>query len=429
MIFTNDQRKMIVLSSFGGALEFYDFIIFVFFAKILSQLFFPAQDSVISLMATFGLFAVGYLMRPLGGILFGHLGDKLGRKKTFVATVILMAIPTFLMGFLPTYQQVGILAPILLIALRMLQGLSVGGEVPGAIVFVTETVPSQHRGLACAVIFFGLNMGLVFGSLLASLFTTWFTQEQLMTWGWRIPFCLGGLLGGLGFYLRRRMAETPLFQAVQQTAKWPIKEVLREYPGKIGQGVMLASLGAVLVSLLFLYMPTYLSTFFHFSLSKVMTLNTIMLSVFSFQVLLMGYWSDRVGYLKLMRFGMIGFILLSYPLYCLFTLQNDEWMIIAVVSLALLSSFITSCFPSILVGLYPTQVRYTGVALVYNIGFAIAGGLTPLFATSLIHWTDNLLSPSFYLATLALLAFVVTFFMRSEDRLRPHLPLSKPRAQ
>lgn len=417
MIFTKDQKKIIALSSLGGALEFYDFIIFVFFAKTLSDLFFPSTDPTIGLMKTFALFAVGYLMRPLGGILFGHFGDKLGRKKTFIATVMLMAIPTFLISLLPTYQQVGLLAPTLLIVLRLLQGLSVGGEIPGAIVFISETVAFKHRGLACAIAFFGINCGMMLGSLIAAVFDHCLTAEQLSQWGWRIPFFLGGIFGLLSFYLRRNMYETPLFEFMQknkQATNFPIKEVLKNYPVQVGQGAILTAFGATLVALLYLFMPTYLSTFFDYPLAQTMTINTVMLMVFSSIIIGMGYIADKFGYIKIMRIGMLGFVLLSYFAYSLFTFNNMSLVIIATVILSLMSSLITSTFPNLLVELYPTKVRYTGVALVYNLGFGVAGGLTPLIATSLIHWSHNRLAPSFYLMLVAGVAWIVSMYLKNK---------------
>jgi len=414
-MFTSEQKKIIALSSLGGALEFYDFIIFVFFAKILGGLFFPAADKTIVLMETFALFAVGYLMRPIGGIIFGHLGDKLGRKTTFIATVLLMAIPTFLIGCLPTYQHIGFLAPLALLVLRLLQGLSVGGEIPGAIVFVTETVPTEHRGFACAIVFFGVNLGLLLGSLVSTLFIRYLSSAELMQWGWRIPFLLGGALGILSFYLRKKLRETPLFSSLQQAhlcAKLPIKEVLLSFPTKIIQGAVMAAVGATLVSLLYLFMPTYLSTFFSFTLKKVSTLNTFMIAIFSLQVVLMGYISDKLGYLKMMRIGLVGLTIISYPLYKFFGLHDFVVVTVCIAILSFISSFITSTFPTILVSLYPTRVRYSGVAIVYNLGFGVVGGLMPMLVTSLIYWTHNLFVPGICLAATALIALVTTLFMR-----------------
>jgi MFS family permease len=415
MAFTQEQKKIILLTGLGGALEFYDFIIFVFFAKTLGNLFFPSSNSIISLIASWSLFAVGYLMRPLGGIILGHMGDRIGRKKTFLITLAGMAIPSLLIGILPSYQTIGIFAPILLILFRLLQGFCVGGEIPGALVFITELTPTKNRALVCSLIFLGVNSGLLLGSLLSTLLTHVMEPKTLLAWGWRLPFCLGGVLGIFGFYLRRQLHETPLFLALQtmrEQESIPLREILAKYSLQVGQGALLTGLGAVLVSLCFLFMPTYLSTFFHYKFDELMMLNTTLIFIYSFFPILLGYYADKWGYLKIFRCGALGLLLFSYPLYALFAWKSFYWVIFGTFILTGLGSLVISVFTSILVGLYPTPVRYTGVALVYNVGFAIAGGLTPLVVTWLIHTSGNRLIPSIYLMGFAGFAFLVSFFMR-----------------
>jgi MFS family permease len=415
MFLDKEQRKIILLTSLGGALEFYDFIIFVFFAKTLGGLFFPSADPIAALMASWALFAVGYLMRPLGGIVLGHVGDRLGRKKTFIISLMGMALPSLLIGILPSYQAIGILAPVLLVLLRLCQGFCVGGEIPGALVFITELTPPANRTLVCALIFFGVNSGLLLGSLVTTLLSHFMQPNHLLAWGWRLPFCLGGLLGILGFYLRRELRETPLFlqlQAVKKQHAFPLKTIFSNYAVQLGQGIVLTSLGAVIVNLFYLFMPTYLSTFFNFIFAKLMVLNTVLVCVFALLPILIGYYADKYGYLKLLRLGALGLFLFSYPLYSLFAWGKFVLVALGMVPLAAMGMLVTSIFPSILVNLYPTAVRYTGVALVYNLGFALAGGLTPLFVTWLIHQSGNRLIPSIYLMLFAGFAFIVSFFLR-----------------
>lgn len=415
MLFSQEQKKIILLTSLGGALEFYDFIIFVFFAKTLGSLFFPSSDPVVSLMASWSLFAVGYLMRPLGGIILGHMGDRMGRKKTFLITLIGMAIPSLLIGMLPSYQLLGILAPILLILLRLLQGFCVGGEIPGALVFITELTPTKNRALVCSLIFFGVNFGLLLGSLVTTLLSHLMGPKALLAWGWRLPFCFGGILGILGFYLRQQLHETPLFlqlQVEKKQTRFPLKEVLSRYSLQIGQGALIGSMGAVIVSLFFLFMPTYLNTFFNYPFNDLMGLNTLWILLFAVFPVLIGYYADKFGYLKLFRIGTLGLLLLSYPIYSLFTLKAFAWVVLGTFLLAGIGSIITSTYTSIMVGLYPTSVRYTGVALVYNLALGIAGGLTPLLVTWLIQSTGNRLIPSIYLMGFAGFSFLVSFFMR-----------------
>lgn len=417
-MFNSEQKKIIALSSLGGAIEFYDFIVFVFFAKILSQLFFPSSNATAALMSAFAVFAVGYFARPIGGIVFGHLGDRFGRKKTFIATVILMAVPTFLIGFLPTYQHVGLLAPCLLVFLRLLQGFSVGGEIPGAIVYASETAPVAHRGLACGIIFFGINMGLVAGSLVAALMTHFLTTEELMAWGWRVPFWVGGSLGIISFYLRSQMHETAFFKNLQLTQRLnyiPFVATIKQYPKQALQGFLLTGLQAVIISLFFLYLPTYLTETFHFPSKQVLALNTINIFIFSIFILISSYFSDKFGRKTVMRFGAVFLALCTYFLFLLFQLQQF-WIVIVVTTLCgMFASCVTACFASMLAEFYPTRIRYSGVALSYNFGF-ILGGVTPLIATALIQFTHNLFAPTFYLITMACIVLVTLFFVRETSK-------------
>lgn len=418
-MFTTDQKKIIALSSLGGALEFYDFIVFIFMAKILSTLFFPAVNHIAALMGVFAIFAIGYLARPLGGFIFGHFGDKYGRKKTFLCSVLLMAIPIFLMGLLPIYQTIGIWAPCLLVILRLLQGMSVGGEVPGAIVFITETIMSGRRGLAAGLILFGINMGMVMGSLLSALLVHLLNTQQLMSWGWRIPFLLGGMLGVVSYYLRKRMQETPIFQSWakrQEHIFLPIKEVVVCYPGRVLQGITLTALEAVMVSIFYLYLPTYLTSYFHFSLANSLWINTLNIFVFSIPVLFMSYLSDQIGRKKVMRIGIVFMCVFPWLLFELFKLHNFGIVFLVTSLCGLFASFVTGVFPCVMAELFPTRVRYSGAAICYNLGFGIIGGLTPLIATGLIHWTGNVLAPSWLIMIVAILALIAFLFMRETYR-------------
>lgn len=413
-MFTREQKKIIALSSLGGALEFYDFIIFVFLAKVLGELFFPSVDPAASLMATFAVFAVGYLARPIGGMLFGHFGDTFGRKKTFVATVILMAIPTFLIGVLPTYHSIGLWASSLLIVLRILQGLSLGGEIPGALVFIAETVVKERRGLAIGLILIGINSGMLLGSLLGA-WVTHLDNQHLMTWGWRIPFCLGGLLGVVSYILRKRMQETELFMtllAEQKHVQIPFKEILLRYPLKVIQGIFVVSLGATMVSVFYLFMPTYLSIYFHYPLSKLLTLNTINILIFSLPVLLMGHLSDRYGRKIIIYVGLAFFIVATYPLFLLFKDNNFNLVIMVTMICSLFASCVTGVFPCLLTELYPTKIRYSGTAICYGVGFGVVGGLIPLLVTVLIRTTHDVLIPASFLSVIAFVALIALFFMR-----------------
>lgn len=414
-MFTTTQKKMIALSSLGGALEFYDFVVFVFMAKVLGELFFPEVNPIASLMASLAVFAIGYLARPLGGILFGHFGDKAGRKKTFVATVLLMAIPTFLIGLLPTYHNIGITASILLVILRLIQGLSIGGEIPGAIVFVCESVAVGRRGFATALILLGINSGLLAGSFISGLLNYFLTHQQVLEWGWRIPFFIGGSLGIVSYFLRRQLRETPVFQLLCEQAnvvKVPCKETIHRYPAALLQGIALSSLEAVIISITILFFPTYLATFFHFPLGKLLLLNTFSILAFLIPVLIMGRWSDKIGRKKLILVGILFYMFLVYPLFYLFHYQVFSLVVLVSFLCSFFSSFVIGVFPCMNAELFPTKVRYSGVAISYNVGFGIIGGLAPLVATALINWSGNLLAPGWVLIFISAIALLAWFFTR-----------------
>ncbi|KGP62610.1 MFS transporter [Legionella norrlandica] len=408
------ERKIIFLASLGGALEFYDFVIYVIFAPIISQIFFPETDNLASLMSVYAIFAIGYLIRPLGGIAFSHFGDKYGRKKTFLFSVLLMAVPTVLIGFLPTYQHIGILSSIMLISLRLLQGLSIGGEIPGALTFTCEHVNPRSRTLACGVIFSCLNLGIFLGATISLILTKQLSHEQLLSFGWRIPFIFGGFLGVFSFYIRKQLAESPLFIAFKSTAentRIPFIEAITRYWQNILQGIGLTCLGSVMINLLFLYMPTYLSTILAYPKQQATLLNTINLAVYSFLLIFLCWCGDRLGRKPILLIGAAGFIFLSYYLFVTLSMQTTPSLIIALFIFGLLSSFIM-VYPSLLVELFPVPIRYTGIAISYNLAFAFFGGLTPFIATYLIQSFNNNLAPCFYLILSALLCFIAVLTIK-----------------
>ena len=255
--------KTLSLSALGGALEFYDFIIFVFFAAVVGKLFFPADmPEWLRQFQTFGIFAAGYLARPLGGIIMAHFGDLFGRKRMFTLSIFLMGVPTLAMGLLPTYAQIGIWAPLALLLLRIVQGAAIGGEVPGAWVFVAEHVPAKHVGFACGTLTAGLTSGILLGSLTATLINSLYSPQEVLDWAWRLPFLLGGVFGLCAVYLRRMLHETPVFTELQQrqslAAELPLKAVLREHRGAIALSMLLTWVLSAAIVVVILMTPTLL---------------------------------------------------------------------------------------------------------------------------------------------------------------------------
>ncbi|MCZ6469691.1 MAG: MFS transporter, partial [Candidatus Dadabacteria bacterium] len=282
---TSDHRvKNVVAGCVGNVLEWYDFALYGFFAPVIAKLFFPSDNQITGLLATFGIFAVGFLMRPVGAVIFGILGDKLGRKKALEISVIMMAVPTTLIGVLPTYETAGILAPILLTIIRLIQGVSVGGEFTGSISYVVENAPHPpgRRGFYSSWTVFSLLGGILLGSAIASLVTSVFSDAQLHSFGWRLPFLLGLLIGLIGLYLRTGLDESPAFKKMKEAgelSKRPITDAFKYHWKEILIVIGATCVGSVNFYMIFVYMTTYLSTETHLLLSTALDINIISMIV------------------------------------------------------------------------------------------------------------------------------------------------------
>lgn len=417
--FKISEIKVVSVAALGGALEFYDFMIFVFLANTISPQFFPATQHINSLLGLFGAFTVGYLARPIGGLVFSHYGDLRGRKNAFYVSIILMAIPSLLIAILPNYERIGFLAPSLLVLLRVLQGFAMGGEIPGAITFTFEHVASNRRGRAVVLIFFALSLATLFGQSVIALLHLLLTKDQFYSWGWRITFLIGAVLGLLGGYLRKNLSETPLFKVTEnvlQEKYIPSIFLLKNHFLPFIQGVSILCLGAVSMFLLFVYMPIYLVNFkIHqfIQADKVQLLNTVGLSVFSVFMLLFGYLSDYFGRKKLIIIGSFLLLVLPYPLFSVLLNSSFQMALFSLIILSFSFSLVASSYGAMLAELFPPKIRYTGVGLAYNVAFAAFGGTTPLIATSLIKITNNPLMPAYYLMLFAGLSLLGTLTIRS----------------
>ena len=416
---TPQQRKTLIAGSLGSVLEWYDFALFGYFAPVLAQLFFPSQDPLASLLSTFGVFAAGFLMRPIGGALFGHFGDKVGRKNALAASVILMAIPTTLVGFLPTHAQVGLLAPFLLTLLRLIQGLSVGGELTGSISFIVEHSPSSQRGFFGSWASCSIGMGILLGSAAGALVTSLLSQESMTSWGWRVPFVLGSLVGGVGLYLRMRMEEPESFQKLRQSgalSQAPLRDALAHHWQPIISTTLATWVLAVGFYMIFVYLTTYLSSETHIPLAAALELNTISMIVMLAFLPFMGALSDRYGRKPLLITGCIGMVMLAYPLFVMLSQESIPLDLVGQLAFALFLTMVWGTFPAMLVERFPTQVRLTCMSLGYNLGWALFGGTTPLLATYLIKETGSKLIPSLYLIVSGLISLVAIAKLRETAR-------------
>ncbi len=421
------QRRTLVAGSVGNVMEWYDFALYGFFAPIIAKQFFPSEDPLASLISTFGVFAAGYLMRPIGGLVLGRLGDRVGRKRALLLSVYLMAVPTALIGLLPTHAQVGVTASVLLMILRMVQGFSVGGEFTGSISFLAEHAPPERRGFYSSWTTGAAVTGILLGSAAGALATGLLDSEALNQWGWRIPFLAGLVLAFIGGYLRRTLDESESFKKLQidgEIPQTPLREVLSQHGAAIFKVFAAMWIFAGSFYMIFIYLTTYLSSETHVLLSMALRLNTAAMLLVLLLIPLMGAVADRVGRKPLLVGGSLGFALLGYPLFLLLQKGSPGLDMLALIVFATLTAMLQGAFPATLAELFPTRIRMTAVSTAYNLGQAFFGGTAPLVCTYLIKGTGSPMAPAFYLvfiSTVGALAFMALPETRNANPNEDHL--------
>lgn len=405
--------RIVFAASLGGGLEVYDFVIYIFFAPILSKLFFPNDDHLMGLLSTFLVFSAGFVTRPLGGLIFGFYGDRFGRKNGLVVTLLLMGLSTIIIGCLPTYHQIGVLAPIMLTILRLIQGLAIGGDLPGALTFVGEMSPIHHRGMNCAWIYFGINAGNLIACAVAGLITFAFSELHLIAWGWRVGFWLGAVILLIGLYCRSKLDESSLFLILKQRKLLlthpTIKLFNRENWGMLLCGFGIVGFWAVIVGQLFLYMPTFLHAIYGVTMHNALFYNTSNLIIFTLLIPVFGRLSDLWSRKKLVLIIAIAFLLFVYPSYYL---MKEHYIFIGFTILSILSAAFTGAVPAMLPEIFPTNIRYSAIALVYNVGFAISGAATPILISSLMHHEHISGIKALNLLAASLVAIVCLIFIK-----------------
>ncbi|MFB0722709.1 MFS transporter [Aeromonas salmonicida] len=409
--------KTLSLAALGGALEFYDFIIFVFFAVVIGELFFPADiPEWLRQFQTFGIFAAGYLARPLGGIIMAHFGDLIGRKRMFTLSILLMALPTLMIGLLPTYAVLGIGAPLALLGLRILQGAAIGGEVPGAWVFVAEHVPARRVGLACGTLTAGLTAGILLGSLIATAVNKNLTPAEVSEWGWRVPFLLGGIFGIVAMYLRRWLHETPVFAEMQANKalaeELPLKTVLRSHKGSVVISMLLTWLLSAGIVVVILMTPTYLQKVHGISPADALTANSLAILALTLGCIVYGRLIDALGSGPTFMLGSLLLAGSSYTFYHGLVAGTEQ-----LVPLYMLAGFavgIVGAVPYVMVNAFPAVVRFSGLSFSYNVAYAIFGGLTPMLVT--LWMKNDVLAPSHYVVSLSALGFAIGVLLWLQQR-------------
>ncbi|QXW01729.1 MFS transporter [Rhodococcus globerulus] len=398
-------KRAVKATMLGNAMEWFDFGVYAYLATTIGKVFFPEASGSAQLLSTFAIFAAAFIVRPLGGLFFGPLGDRIGRKKVLATTIILMAGSTFAIGLVPSYESIGMAAPILLVLLRLLQGFSTGGEYGGASTFVAEYAPDKRRGFFSSFLEFGTLAGYVAAAGIVTIIQTVVSPEELLQWGWRIPFLLAGPLGLIGLYLRLRLEETPAFQQMEQAEEHSLadestgkklRETLVENWRPLVLCIVLVATYNIAHYGLLSYMPTYLTNTLGYDESHGLVLMIVVMLVMMVGISYVGKLSDRVGRKPLLLSGFIGFFVLSLPAYLLIGVGNYVTVFLGLAILGGLLLLFVGVFPSVLPALFPTGIRYGGLAIGYNLAVSIFGGTTPLVLTALESSTgSNLVAPMY----------------------------------
>jgi MHS family proline/betaine transporter-like MFS transporter len=397
------RRRVIIAGMIGNALEWYDFSIYGYFVGAIGQHFFPRENHTAQLLAAFGVFAIGYMMRPIGGAVVGHIGDRLGRRAALTFSVAAMAIPTFLIGLLPGYATLGVAAPILFTLLRMMQGLSTGGEYTSSLVFLVERAPPGRRGLTAAFGPFGAIAGILMGSAMGWLFAAVMSPEALADWGWRIPFLLGLAVGLAGFFLRRNMPELP---RIEQRGRAPLAEVFRDHWRLLITLAAFSVFNGVSFYITFVYVASWLQSIDRMPLSRALEINTISMCLMPAMFLVTAWFSDRYGRKPLLLASTIAGFFAAVPLFLLMEHPGPIFALLGQIGLTLIVAVFIGAQAASMVEIAPARVRCTAVGLGYNITLGVVGGMTPLAATWLVQRTGDELAPAFLIMTAAVITLL-----------------------
>ncbi|GGV33111.1 glycine betaine/L-proline transporter ProP [Streptomyces spectabilis] len=426
-------RRAVKAASLGNAMEWFDFGIYSYLAVTIGHVFFPSGNGTVQLLSSFATFAVSFLVRPLGGMVFGPMGDKVGRKKVLALTMILMAIGTFAIGLIPSYAAIGFWAPVLLILFRLVQGFSTGGEYGGASTFIAEYAPDKRRGYFGSFLEFGTLAGYVGAAGLVTILTTTLDDGAMEAWGWRVPFLVAGPLGLVGLYLRLRLDETPAFQkltdesyhsasdaasAVETSAKGDLAKIFRDHWPTLILCVALVGAYNVTDYMLLSYMPTYLTDELGYDDTHGLVILIVTMLVLMLVINRVGVLSDRFGRKPLLMTGMVGFLVLSAPAFLLIKqgalIAVAAGMLMLGLSLVCLLGTMSATLPA----LFPTPVRYGSLSVGYNLSASLFGGTAPLVITALISLTGSDMMPAYYSMAAAAVGIVAVACMK-ETAQRP----------
>jgi MHS family proline/betaine transporter-like MFS transporter len=427
-------RRAIGAAAIGNITEWYDFGVYAYFEPTIRKVFFSGLDQTTGTIATFGLFAVAFLIRPIGGMFFGPLADKIGRNRVLAMTMVLMALGTFAIGCIPNERSIGIVAPILLLVARLVQGFSTGGEYGNAMTFIAEYAPDRRRGFLGSWLEFGTFTGYLLGAIVVTVADATLTDDQLLSWGWRIPFFVALPLGFVGVYLRTRLADTPAFAALereadererqQRNADGGVRTLLKLWP------FMLVCMGLVLVwnvtnYMLTSYMPTYVtdtvpamqgSRTDNSTTSQVVQIVVMVVALVSIPFI--GMLSDRIGRKPIAWFGAIGLVVLAFPMILLIRAESAVSIFLGLMIMGFLLICFSATMPSTLPSLFPTEVRCSGLSIAFNVSVSLFAGTTSFVVGALVGATGDLNWPAYYLIIAGAIGLVSLWFLQEPNGLR-----------
>jgi MFS transporter, MHS family, proline/betaine transporter len=401
-------RRVVTAGVIGNVLEWYDFAVYGFFAPILAVKFFPAADPRVSLLAAFGAFAVGFLMRPVGAVLFGHIGDRYGRARALLFSVAMMAVPTVLMGLLPTYDMIGIAASLLIVLLRMCQGIAVGGEFTSSIVFLAENAPPRRRGFFSSFAMFGATTGTMLGSAVGALLTNAMSADSLASWGWRAAFVSGIVVAVVGIIIRRGMFDSPDREALAS----PVTAAFREHPKQVARVLGLNMGSAATYYTLFVYAATWVAQTTKIERPAALDITTVTILTFLVVLPVAAWVSDRIGRRAMLMIGMTACLLMTHPLLTVMHGGAVASTAAAQMTFGALLALQMAAIPAAMCEMFPHGVRVSAVSVGYGLAYALFGGTAPAVAVWLMSRSGSDVAFAWYLIGLTVISLIVAVGVR-----------------
>ncbi|MBG0739703.1 MFS transporter [Paeniglutamicibacter antarcticus] len=412
-------RRVIGASFIGNFVEWFDYAVYGYLAVTIAHAFFPETDKQTALLLTFGLFAISFFVRPIGGFIWGHIGDRVGRKNALSLSILIMSAATFAIALIPDYNIIGIWAPILLLLVRVVQGFSAAGEYAGASAFLVEYAPANRRGLYAAVVPASTATGLLLGSLIALLLSVSLSPDQMNSWGWRLPFLLAAPMGLIGRYIRVKLEDTPAFLALEkedEAIKAPVTDLFRKHWRPLLIAVGAVVLNAVGFYVVLSYMPTYLSEVVGLDSSESFLATTVALVTYIGFIFLTGLASDRFGRKRVLITASILFVVLTVPMFLLLSTGNFLIIILVQILLGAMLTLNDGTLPSFLAELFPTKIRYSGFAVSFNLTNALFGGTALFASTLLIKLSGSNLAPGWYLMAAAVVSLIAVSLAKETSK-------------